>query len=140
MALVERRIGLLFAAFLVLLALAGLRATWLGGIRAGDLRSRAVSQQVQEVDVSARRGTIRDRHGVELAVSEDSVTVFANPKVIKDPAGTAARLAPFMGRPYPQVLGALSDRSKGFVYLARKLPVQKGEVDEALAEIGRAHV
>lgn len=132
MALVERRIGLLFAAFLVLLALAGLRATWLGGVRAGDLRTRAVSQQVQEVDVSARRGTIRDRNGVELAVSEDSVTVFANPKVVKDPAGTAARLAPFMGRPYQQVLAALSDRSKGFVYLARKLPSQRGELVKKL--------
>jgi cell division protein FtsI/penicillin-binding protein 2 len=131
-ALVERRIGLLFAVFLVLLALAGLRATWLGGVRASDLRSRAVSQQVQEVDVSARRGTIRDRHGVELAVSEDSVTVFANPKVVKDPAGTAARLAPFIGRPYQQVLGALSDRSKGFVYLARKVPLQKGELVKKL--------
>ena len=132
MALLERRIGLLFAVFLVLLALAGLRATWLGGVRANDMRSRAVSQQVQNVDVSARRGTIRDRHGMELAVSEDSVTVFANPKVVKDPAGTAARLAPFLGKPYQQVLGMLSDRSKGFVYLARKLPSQKGELVKKL--------
>ena len=31
--LVERRIGLLFALFLMLLALAALRATWLGTVR-----------------------------------------------------------------------------------------------------------
>ena len=45
--------------------------------------------------IPAQRGTIYDRNGVELAVSEDSVTVFANPFLIKDPAqgGRAARPA-----------------------------------------------
>ena len=39
--LVERRIGLLFAMFLLLLALAALRATWLGTVRSGSLSRRA---------------------------------------------------------------------------------------------------
>ena len=48
-----------------------------------------MTQQVEDLDVPARRGTITDRRGVELAVSEDAVTVFANPFLIDDPAGTA---------------------------------------------------
>ena len=102
MAVLQRRIGLLFAAFLVLLTLAAMRAFWLGTVRSGDLKGRALAQQVEDVDVPARRGTITDRNGTELAVSEDSITVYANPKVIRDPAGTAQRLAPFLGKPYQE--------------------------------------
>jgi cell division protein FtsI/penicillin-binding protein 2 len=131
-ALVERRIGALFAVFLVLLLLAGVRSAWLGTVDGKDLKSRAVAQQVEDVTVAARRGTITDRNGVELAVSENSITVFADPRVIKDPGGTASQLAPFLGSSYKDLLEKLSDRSKGFVYLARKLPLAKGTLVEKL--------
>ena len=132
MASVERRIGALFAVFLVLLLLAGLRSAWLGTVDGKDLKGRAVAQQVEDVAVAARRGTITDRNGVELAVSENSVTVFADPRVVKDPGGTASQLAPFLGRPYQELLTKLSDRTKGFVYLARKLPLSKGTLVQKL--------
>ena len=127
MRLVERRIGLLFAVFLALLALAALRATWLGTVRAGSLSERAVTQQVEELTVTARRGTIRDRRGLELAVSEDAVTVFANPFLIDDPARVAARLAPLIGQSRDELLRTLSDRDAGFVYLRRKMDATLGE-------------
>jgi cell division protein FtsI (penicillin-binding protein 3) len=131
-ALLERRIGALFAVFLVLLLLAMGRAAWLGTVDGKDLKSRAVAQQVEDVKVAARRGTITDRNGVELAVSETAVTVYADPRVVKDPGGTASQLAPFLGRPYQELLTKLSDRSKGFVYLARKLPLSKGTLVKKL--------
>ena len=96
-------------------------------MQAADLRGRAVAQQVEELRVPARRGTITDRRGVELAVSEDSVTVFANPLLIKDPATVAARLSPLIDRPRSELIEALGDRRKGFVYLARKLPLARGD-------------
>jgi hypothetical protein len=40
-ALLERRIGLLFAAFLVLLLAAGARALWLGGVKGSSLATAA---------------------------------------------------------------------------------------------------
>src|SRR5918999_2496843 len=93
MALLERRIGLLFGLFLLLLVFAGLRATWLVGVRGDSLRGKAAQQQVQEVVVPARRGAITDRHGRELAVTEDAATVSANPKQVTDPAVAAHRLS-----------------------------------------------
>ena len=135
---VDRRVGLLFSLFLCLLALAGLRSAWLGTVRGHDLRGRALAQQVEEVDVPARRGTITDRHGTELAVSEDSITVYANPKIVKDPVGTARRLAPFLGVDSQTLVEDLSDRSKGFVYLARKLPLSKGDLVKKLKITGIA--
>jgi cell division protein FtsI (penicillin-binding protein 3) len=130
--LVERRIGLLFALFLFLLALAALRATWLGTVSAGSLSDRAVSQQIEDLKVPARRGTIFDRHGVELAVSEDAVTVFANPFLIHDPAAVAKRLAPLIGRREDDLLRKLSDRDAGFVYLRRKMDASQGQKIERL--------
>jgi len=125
--LVERRIGLLFALFLVLLGLAALRATWLGTVKASSLKERAATQQVEELAMPARRGTISDRHGTELAVSEDAVTVFANPFLVKDPARVAAKLAPLTGIGEDQLLRKLGDRGSGFVYLKRKLDAARGD-------------
>jgi cell division protein FtsI (penicillin-binding protein 3) len=130
--LVERRIGLLFAVFLALLALAALRASWLGTVRAGSLSERAVTQQVEELTVAARRGTIVDRRGLELAVSEDAVTVFANPFLIDEPSRVAARLAPLIGRSRDELLRTLSDRDSGFVYLRRRMDATLGEKVERL--------
>ncbi|HEU0023478.1 MAG TPA: penicillin-binding protein 2 [Thermoleophilaceae bacterium] len=132
MRLVERRIGLLFAVFLVLLGLAALRATWIGTVRAGSLKERAVTQQEEDLKVAARRGTIFDRHGLELAVSEDAITVFANPFLIKDPPRVAARLAPLLDLPETELLKKLSDREQGFVYLRRKMDSWRGHKVEQL--------
>ncbi|HEY1359934.1 MAG TPA: penicillin-binding protein 2 [Thermoleophilaceae bacterium] len=136
MRLVERRIGLLFALFLLLLSLATLRATWLGTVRAGALKKRALSQQVEHIEVPARRGTITDRHGVELAVSEDAVTVFANPFLIKNPAKVAAKLAPLLHLQEGGLLRKLSDRDRGFVYLRRQMDPGPGYKIEKLKIAG----
>ena len=106
--LVERRIGLLFALFLALFAAIAFRAIWLGTVRAGPLSERASTQQVENIVVSARRGTIRDRRGLELAVSEDSTTVYANPFQITQPVRTANELAPLLGRSAEQLLASCS--------------------------------
>jgi cell division protein FtsI (penicillin-binding protein 3) len=129
---VDRRVGLLFALFLVLLGVVALRATWIGTVRAGDLADRAVSQQIEDLTVNARRGTISDRNGIELAVSEDSVTVFAHPIMIDDPAKVAARLAPLIGRTESELLEQLSDKDSTFVYLRRKMDATLGQRIEEL--------
>jgi len=125
--LVERRIGFLFALFLALLVLAAARATWLGTVESRGLGERALTQQVEEIKVYARRGTITDRNGIELAVSEDATTVFANPFLIDDPAGTADRLAPLLGVGEDALMEKLSDRDTGFIYLRRKLDPTRGQ-------------
>jgi cell division protein FtsI (penicillin-binding protein 3) len=132
MKLVERRIGLLFALFLLLLGAATARAAWLGTVKSDSLGERAVQQQVEDLTVPAPRGTILDRNGVDLAVSEDAVTVVANPFLIDDPAAVAARLAPLVGRTDEELLKKMSDRDAGFVYLRRKMDASLGQRIEEL--------
>jgi len=132
----QRRIGLLFAAFLVLLAIGALRAVWLGVVRADDLEAAALSQQVDELDVPAPRGAIVDRNGTELAVSAPAVDVIANPYQVEEAVVLAGQLAPLLGRPEPEVLEDLTMQDTGFVYLARRLPAERARDVEALAATG----
>jgi cell division protein FtsI/penicillin-binding protein 2 len=119
---IDRRIGILFIAFLVLLGVALARATWLGSVRAGTLQRVAATQQVTTLDLPAARGTITDRNGVELAISEGADDIAADPYLIKNPVGASERLAPLLGKPQMTVIQLLTKPHTGFVYLAHLLP------------------
>jgi cell division protein FtsI (penicillin-binding protein 3) len=121
MAVVQRRVGYLFAGFVLLLGLAGARALYLGGPHSGTLRRAAQTQQVTYETVPAQRGTITDRNGVALAISEPAQELSADPYLVKDPLETAQQLAPLLGLTQAQVLTKLSEHT-GFVVLATALP------------------
>jgi len=121
MSAVQQRTGWIFALFLGLLVVAAARTAYLGVIRSGVLRKAASTQQVTNERVSSPRGTITDRNGVELAVSEPARDIAADPYLLHDPLSAARRLAPLLGQSEAEVLRKLSERS-GFVYLARALP------------------
>ena len=122
MGLVDRRIGILFVAFVVLLGIALAQAVYLGTIRSGKLQRAAATQQVTKETVPAPRGTITDRNGLELAISESAYDVAADPYLIKNPGRVAQQLAPLLGKSGDAVLAAVTKRHTGFVYLAHLLP------------------
>jgi cell division protein FtsI (penicillin-binding protein 3) len=124
-AVLDRRIGLVFLAFLGLLTVGLLRAAYLGAFRAGSLQQAAATEQVTQLVTPAPRGAITDRHGVELAVSESADDVVADPFLIKDPQQAAQRLAPFLGVPFNTVLTQVTKPHTGFVYLAHQLPASQ---------------
>jgi cell division protein FtsI/penicillin-binding protein 2 len=119
---IDRRIGIVFVAFLALLGVAMMRATYLGAVRASSLRRAALTQQVTTSTIPAERGTITDRNGVELAISESADDVVADPYLIKNPGADAQKLAPLLALPLGTVLGDLTRRHTGFVYLVHLLP------------------
>ena len=127
MRMIERRVGLLFAAFLLLFALILARAVWLQGVRGSELRADAVSQQTETVTVPGFRGRILDRNGDPLAVSEDAATVFATPYQVSDPADAARRLSPVLDVPQDTLLDSLADRESGFAYLRREVDLTAAE-------------
>lgn len=117
----NRRIRLLVLVFAALLLLALLRAAWLQAVRSPSLTAQATSQQQVERTIPPRRGTIYDAKGRELAIGEKAVTVYANPRQIRAPGEVAKVVAADLKLPEDEVLAKLRDRSKGFVYLGRKL-------------------
>jgi cell division protein FtsI (penicillin-binding protein 3) len=78
------------------------------------------SQRLHSIVLPAQRGSILDRNGAELAISVQRQTVWADPGLVRDPAGDARALAPVLGLPEKGLRDKLSDDAS-FVYLARKV-------------------
>ena len=116
----NRRIRLLLGVFVLAFGLTFLRAAWLQGVRASSFGRLASSQQSEDVVIPAARGTIYDRGGVQLAIGEQAQTVYADPRLVKDPQREALVIARTLRLDPATVLQALSDRTRGFVYVARK--------------------
>jgi cell division protein FtsI (penicillin-binding protein 3) len=134
----ERRIRLLLVLLLAVFGLSLARATWLQTVRAADLGQRASSQQHETVTIPAGRGTIVDRMGVQLAMSEEAVSVYVNPRQVTNPHEVALAAAKTLRIDadvlYPQLL----DKSKGFVYVKRKAGAEQAKALQArkLAGVG----
>jgi cell division protein FtsI (penicillin-binding protein 3) len=134
---IERRIGLLFAGFLLcFLGVAG-RAFWLQGVQGSKLASQAISQQTESIPLPGLRGSLLDRHGNPLAVSEEAATVFAVPSEVTKPALAARKLAPILELPESKLLGELTAET-GYSPLAHEveLPAAKRIERLELAGIG----
>jgi cell division protein FtsI/penicillin-binding protein 2 len=98
-----------------------MRAAWLGAVRGPSLQAVASTQQVEQLDVPARRGAIVDRNGIELAVSEPAEDIAVTPYLVKKPLVAARKLAPLLGTSTVKALDRLSAKG-GFAYLVRNMP------------------
>ncbi len=118
--LVNRRIRLFLATLALVFGGLLLRATWLQTVRADSLSSLAQIQQRETVTIPAGRGTLFDRSGLELALGEQATTVYANPMQITNPHRAALAVERTLGVNADQILPALANRTRGFVYVARQ--------------------
>ncbi|MGH9273137.1 MAG: peptidoglycan D,D-transpeptidase FtsI family protein [Acidimicrobiales bacterium] len=92
------------------------------------------SQRFQDIALPADRGSIFDRNGNDLAVSIPQRTIWADPRLIEDPNGVTAALAPLLGLDADDSL-ALATRLGGaakFVYVARRV---EDEVADTVADL-----
>lgn len=117
---IERRIGLLFAGFLLCFLVVAVRAVWVQGVRGPQLASEAAYQQTETIEVPGLRGGLLDRYGNPLAVSEDAATIYATPYQVKDPVPAAEKLARILDTDRDELLRALTADS-GFSYVAKKV-------------------
>ncbi len=122
MSTIDRRIGLLFFIFVLLLSAAVARAAYLGSVRAGALRRAARIEQVSMQPIPAERGTITDRHGSVFAISEAADDVAADPLLTRNPVWAAHALTRILHIPALTLEGKLS-RPTGYVLLAKQVPV-----------------
>jgi cell division protein FtsI (penicillin-binding protein 3) len=137
--LINRRIGLLFAGFLLCFLVIICRAFWLQGVQGAQLASEASYQQTETIVVPGLRGSLLDRRGNLLATSEDAATIIATPYQVKNPPRAAAKLAPILGLKKGEVLEALTEES-GFSYIAHKVDLGTAAKVEALKLEGIAEL
>ena len=112
--LIDRRIGLLFA------ACGRLLGSWFSCAPSGSRGSRAARSATRLRASRSRRSRCPGRAGrsstatgSELAVSEDAATIFATPYQVKDPAATAHSSRRSLDMDQDEILKALADRESG---------------------------
>jgi cell division protein FtsI (penicillin-binding protein 3)/stage V sporulation protein D (sporulation-specific penicillin-binding protein) len=132
----NRRIGLLAAAFLILLAAALARSVWLQVIKGPEYAAMALRQHRETVVVPAGRGTIVDRNGEPLAIGKVATTIYANPRQVDDARDLTLSASKILGAEPAELYSLLTDRSRGFVYLERKADPRRAEKLERLGYAG----
>ena len=128
----NRRISLLAAAFLLLLGAALARAVWIQVIKGPEYAAMALRQHRETVIVPASRGTIVDRNGEPLAIGRLATTVYANPRQVNDARDLTLVASKQLGLDPAELYPMLVDRSKGFVYVARKADPRKAKILQSM--------
>ncbi len=115
----NHRINLLLALLVLVFAGTLARAVWLQVVRGSELAARAKTQHRELIKIPAGRGTIFDRVGVQLAIGEQTTTVYADPSQVRDARALALDAHDILGVSanalYPQLL----DKHSHFVYVQR---------------------
>lgn len=118
-----------------MLLLVLLRVTLLQTVWAGGYQQASVNQRTRVSIVRAERGSILDRQGFELALPVPTRTIFADPRMITDPVGTARALAGLLQfSPEKEIALAESLQNDGssFAYVARQSPQEVAKAILAL--------
>ncbi len=116
----KKRLAVLLLVALFLTGGLVLRVIYLQVFMAGWLKKSAEDQRLRSVPVQARRGTIYDRLGNEMAISVDADSVYAVPAEIENPSKTASILADILGLDSQKVQGLIAKRAS-FVWIKRRV-------------------
>jgi cell division protein FtsI (penicillin-binding protein 3) len=116
----DKRISIILMVLLFALGIVACKLVLIQGLEAARYKKLASDQRDTTIKVTPRRGTITDREGEIMAISEDCSTVYATPYLVKDKKGTAAKVAAVLGDDPLDIQKKLEGKG-GFVYLARKL-------------------
>lgn len=94
------------------------------------------NQRIRTQSLAAERGAILDRNGVELAVSSPRQSIWADPRLVLDPAETAAQIVAVAGGDVGQLTRRLSNGEAKFAWLARQLDEETSAKVDALELAG----
>jgi cell division protein FtsI (penicillin-binding protein 3) len=127
----RRAIGLL-GVLVGLFAIVALRLVMVQVVTADRYVRYGESQRALDpIVLPAGRGSIFDRNGFDLALSIPQRTIWADPRLITDPAATAHRLALLLQVDEGELRTRL-ERDGEFVYVARQVP---DEVADAVDDL-----
>lgn len=103
------------------------RAAYLQFLPHNKLNSLQARQFQTVVTLPARRGTVFDTNGKELAMSSPSYSLYADPKILKDKKNMAEKLAKVIGQQPKDILSKVKDSSKRFVWIDRLIEASQAE-------------
>lgn len=128
---VRLRAGIVGGFFLVLLGVVTAQAVRVQVFQGPLLSEKASREYERGIVVQGKRGAIRDRGGIPLAVSIDSQDIAVSPHKIPDRQAAISQLAAALEKPVKTIAAEL-DSGRGFVWLNRQAVPRHVEAVKAL--------
>lgn len=128
---VKRRLRVSVAMFSVILMLMMVKVVSLQTVQRGQYLEASIDQRTRVNTVRASRGVIFDRNGNELALSVPATTVYADPREVLDPVGTARQIAVHLAltpEAEAELAARLGREGSKFAYVARGLTKDQGQI------------
>jgi cell division protein FtsI (penicillin-binding protein 3) len=112
------------------------RVYYLQTVKESDLNEMSTDQTSRKIEVEAKRGSILDRSGNELAVTVEVPSIFARPNRMENPRLAARQLAPHLDVSFPELVEKL-EKDATFVWLERQA---KPRSAAAIRKLGIDHI
>ncbi len=128
--LIKKRLLVVLISFSTLVIALLVRLGWIQIVHGDMYQQMAFDQQNSGIEITARRGTIYDRNGKELAVSASVETISVNPQEIrnsqKDKDYLAGKLAEILNMDKDDIVKKLSRKSR-YERIKRKVDKEVGD-------------
>ncbi|MDO5329424.1 MAG: penicillin-binding protein 2 [Coriobacteriia bacterium] len=121
----DNRIKIVIGVFLVVVIIVFFRLIWLQIIDAEPNKKAAIESRTVTYTTNPKRGTIYDRNGNVLAFSKEAKTIYANPSEIENVDSVAKDLSSELGGKIDDYKDLINDKNKKFVYIKRRLDIDK---------------
>ena len=124
---VRKRIFLIFVGLGALLFILALRLAWIQFVRGDELYQKALDNRMRDVPVEAKRGTIYDRNGKELAISISSDALYAIPPEVQQSGREkeiAQKLSAVLGMDESLIFEKITRKSR-HEWIKLKVPPEK---------------
>src|SRR5574337_108577 len=125
-ALLRCRVIVLFCSLAAALAVVSGQLFSLQVYRYPELIKAADGQTWRRVPSVAKRGTIYDRNGRELAISIGTASIYARPADVEDPDGASAALSAALSLPVEKIREQLRSK-QSLTYIKRSAPLEEAE-------------
>ncbi|TCO79312.1 stage V sporulation protein D [Marinisporobacter balticus] len=141
----KRLVLLLFFVSITLFGLVA-RIGWIQIVQGEKYRQLAHIQQTRDIPIPAKRGTIYDRNGKELAISASTNTVWARPAQIKKIDHVTETLADILEMDEKELKETLTKKNVGLIKIKKWIDkdkadaIRKGKLEGIwIAEDNRRH-
>lgn len=135
----RRRFEMMYFVIVAVFLIIILRLFYLQVVMHKEYKNRAFMGQYKEQQIQPRRGTIDAFDGtsrVPFVLNEDTFTLFADPKYIKNKEETAKQLAPVIGQANKDIIEKIKNSETRYAVIAKKLNKKQKEDIEKLDLLG----
>lgn len=119
-----KRIRVFYGVLILVVAVFAVRLFYLQIINHGHYRAAALSDQLKQYEIPAKRGTIaayEGEHILPVVLNQELYVIYADPVNVKKVDSTADKLAPVLGLDETKLVKQLKTEKTRYVVLAKKV-------------------